>query len=206
VNWGYINHRRVAALIDPHILTQVDQQNLRQCLQRGLVDERGLLILPNSVRQGEGYLSQTIYDSFEFGDDHRVHKLYSDLVDAIAKTSQAIHITDESWTKSWVRQFVKPGRFIYLRRNHFFRDVEDLGDNVVRLAHTFKRGIAFEYLVETKSMFGVSSISVSFKKQGVCSSLAIVKSLEQKDRLVIRCTSVGLGVGTWPLDVYSARP
>lgn len=204
VTWGYINHRRVSDLLSHKIVNSVEKINLRECQKRGLVDGNGILVLKNSIPVDANYLSASVYDCFNFGDDHRIHSLYGNYVDSISRAVRPIHVTSESWTKTWFRQFVSPGDFLFVNKAHYFKTVQKQTQNHISLAYTFKRKVRIEYLIETKDMFGTSSMTVSFVGHKTCAALILVKSIEDRDGvLVVHCTPIALGVGYWPLHVLS---
>lgn len=204
VTWGYINHRRVADLLTEKIFADVNKVNIKICKTRGLIDQNGILIPTKSISADANYIQASIYDRFEFGDDHRIHNLYSNYVDCISRAARPIHITAESWKKTWFRQFVSPGDFLFVNKAHYFKTVQEMPQNKISLAYTFKRKIRIEFLIETKNMFGTSSMTVSFSGHKNCAALVLVKSLEKRGTdLVIHCTPIALGVGYWPLQVLS---
>ena len=206
VSWGYINHGRIASMLTKEMLSRVTQENFATCKNRGLVDAQGMIIPQQVSRKPSSYIQGSIYDQFSHGDDHRVHRLYSEIVDLISISSDAVHVADSSWTKSWVRQFIVPGRFIFLNRRHAFSKIDESDRNVTRLARSKKRKISYEYLVETKDMFGTSSMTVSFKGVAKCAALLLVKSIDDTGSdLTVHCTPIALGAGYWSLDIHSTE-
>lgn len=201
VSWGYINHRRVADLLTPELISEVDQASFSSCLNRGLVDEAGVIVPELPQSPSDTYLRSTIYDRFDFGNDHRVHNLYSDFVDLIAKAADPVHLDSSSWNKSWIKQFISPGKFVYLNRGCYFKEIESSDVNCVRRAYTFKGGISFEWIVETRDMFGTSSVSVSFSGHKSCAALLFVKSVDYSEGVRVDCSPVAMGTGYWPLKV-----
>lgn len=201
VAWGYINHSRVATLALPKLLTAVDQETLASCRSRGLVDSQGYILIPNREHKADSYVSGSIYDRFDFGDDHRIHRLYSDIVDKLAAEMTPTHVDDWSFTKGWVEHFANPGKFLFIRRGHYFKDIAEQTSNVTRKAYVKKGKVRFEYLVETKDMFGTSSMTVSFRGHQTASALVMVKSVEHGGGVVVHCTPVALGTGCWPIQV-----
>lgn len=202
ISWGYINHSRVSGMISKSILSSVNQKLLSDCIHRGLVDQQGIITLRPREFEPSSYLQASIYDRFTFGDDHRVHRLYSEIVDIIAQNSCAIHIDDHSFTKTWVSNILYPGAFVFLNRGHYFRELEARNDNVTRLAYVQERKVKFEYIVETRDMFGTSSMTVSFSGRRSAAALLMIKSINDVDGTTIDCTPIALGAGQWA----SARP
>lgn len=203
IAWGYINHARVSQLITKEVLSSIDARLLRECKERGLVDRNGIIIKGSHPISESSYLKGSIYDSFSFGDDHRVHRLYSEIVDAIAAKNRPIHIDDHSFTAKWVDSLLSPGMFVFINRGHYFRQFAVLGGNLVRKAYVKRRKVSFEYLIETKDMFGTSSMTVSFKGHQTAAALAMVKSVEHGAEIVVHCTPIALGVGFWGIGVLN---
>lgn len=199
VSWGYINHRRVANFLTSDLISEVEQENFQFCLTLGLIDSSGILVPELPQVSSGSYLGSTVYDRFSFGNDHRIHKLYSNFVDAISRAANPLHIDTQSWTKSWIKQFISPGQFVYMNRGCYFKEIAVTNDNCVRKVHTFKNKISFEWIVETRDMFGTSSISVSFVGHRSCAVLVFVKSVDYSDGIKVVCSPVAMGTGYWPL-------
>jgi hypothetical protein len=196
VTWGYINHGRVAQLINREILGMVDGAILNRCLRRHLVDERGILIKPDNWKPCDLYLKNTIYDWFNHGDALAVHILYSELVDILARRLQPIHMTDETWTRTFIRSCLEDGSFLFFRRAHYFVVENQDNENAHIRVYTFKKRIRVEYFVDSRNMFGNTSITVSFRGHRSCAAFIQVKSIERTDKdLVLLCTPIALGVG-----------
>ena len=86
ITWGYINHKRVVQLAKPELLTGKDLELFARCKKVGIVDERGIVICPPGPRSASSYIDNSIYDRFEFGDDQRLHALYTSFVDQISSS------------------------------------------------------------------------------------------------------------------------
>lgn len=197
VQWGYINHRRVSQMVTADLLRSVDQQNLKRCVALGIVDRNATIIKPSGLTMSHGYVGNTIYDWFEFGQDHMLHRLYSQLVDAAARRMQPIILEDASWTKKFFRSMVKPGTAIFVTKASYFKKVSETADNAHVKVKTFKKGIEVEYFIDTRDMFGTTSITVSFSGHKTCSALLLVKSVSDGDegKITAHCTSIALGIG-----------
>lgn len=197
VTWGYINHRRVAQLARPELLEKEKRKYFDYCCRANIIDRKGVLIKPNNRNAAESYIGNSIYDWYEFGDDSRVHRVYSDFVDQISHEYSPIHLDPESWTKTRVRALVRPGHFIFVERAFYFKTVSETPDNQHRRCHTFKRKISIEFFVDTRDMFGTTSMTISFSGHQCCAALLQVKSLEETSDgwLILRCTPIALGVG-----------
>lgn len=194
--WGYINHPRVAQLLDSEILKGVDQGPLQRCQSRSIVDQNGFLLKPADLEPARNYMGNTVYDWFPFGDDQVLHKLYSDFVDQIAKRITPIHLDKSSWTKKFIENCLQEGQFIFFTKAQFFKRVsEDTEKAHIRVKTTQKK-ITIEYYVDTINMFGNTSIAVSFSGHKSCSSLVQIKSINKtSENWILHCTPIALGVG-----------
>jgi hypothetical protein len=197
VTWGYINHNRVAQLANPNLLSPEDKQYFNYCKRRGIVDEKGVLIKPRDAPLSNNYIGNSVYDWFEHGDDLRLHLVYAAFADQISKLVHPIHIEPESWTKSRILELVSPGNFIFLDRAFYFSCVKETRQNQHRRVHTFKRKISLEFFVDTKDMFGTTSMTISFSGHQICAALLQLKSIEENEggKLILHCTPIALGVG-----------
>lgn len=196
ITWGYINHNRVAQLADTEALNAEDKEYLHYCANKGLVDQKGVLIKPHGIQRARSYTRNSIYDWYEYGDDQRLHKLYTAFVDQISRAVQPIHIEKDTLTKTRVKQLVTPGSFIFLVRGFYFRTVDKTSENQHRLVRTFRRKISIEFYIDTRNMFGTTSMTVSFTGHMHCAAFLHVKSIEdtQDGNLILHCTPIGLGV------------
>lgn len=203
VAWGYINHKRVAQLVDASVLSGKDESLFRACVSRGLVDERGIIVTPAGVKQSTSYISSSIYDSFEFGDDQRVHALYTAMVDHIGRTQGVVHLERESWTKARLRALVRPGMLVFLERAFYFKREAVTRSNEHRRCVYFKNGIRMEFFVDTVDMFGTTSMTVSFVGHQNAAALVQIKSITSAEdgELILHCTPIALGVGFQSLSV-----
>lgn len=197
IAWGYINHKRVIQMINPSDLTTGGGDNFDLCVKRGLVDQNAILIKPKDTIAASKYVSSTVYDWFDFGDDHRVHLLYTNLVDHLTKKRGFICLEPESWTKARIKDLVSQGVLIFVNRAFYFKSVSETKENQHRHCKTFKRKISIEFFVDTKDMFGTTSITCSFSGHKNCAALIQLKSIEEKSdgSLILHCTPIALGIG-----------
>ena len=197
ITWGYINHRRVGQIAKPNLLGPEDKKYFEYCKERGLIDQRGILIKPTNTTLSSNYFNNTIYDWYQHGDDQRLHLAYSQLVDQISEMTSPIHLESKNLTKTRVLQLVNPGSFIFLNRGFFFKCVEETQENQHRQVHTFKRKVSVQFYVDTIDMFGTTSISISFSGHKSCAAFLQIKSIEEiaDGKLILHCTPIALGVG-----------
>ncbi len=195
--WGYINHQRVVQMADPNRLDPEKKKSFRYCVNQGLIDQNAVVIKPHSLPQATSVIKGTIYNWFEFGDDQRVHLIYTALVDQIASSCDVVHMEPLMWKKSYVKERVKPGALLFLNQALYFKRVNSTNDNEHRRCRRFKRKIEIVFHVDTRNMFGVSSITASFTGHKSCASLVQFKSFEKINdgKLILHCTPIALGVG-----------
>lgn len=203
ITWGHINHKRVAQMGNPNILDEESHKYFEYCVSKGLIDQNAVVIKPSDAASPTSPTNGTIYDWFEFGDDQRVHFVYTTLVDQISSDSSVMHLEKESWAKRSIKTLVHPGQIIFTNRAFYFKTVDSSKDNEHRRCRTFKRKIEMEFYVDTRDMFGVTSIACSFSGHKSCAALVQVKSLEETDdgRLIMHCTPIALGVGFGKFEV-----
>ena len=117
-------------------------------------------------------------------------------MDALARKSKPLFIDEKSWTRTFFRSTLRPGQFIFINRGQYFTRVSESAQNLHILVSTFKRSVRFEYYVDSRNMFGTTSITVSFSGHKSVASLLVVKSVEDVDgQIVVYCTPLAMGVG-----------
>jgi hypothetical protein len=196
LSWGYINHKRVGQIVNPETLTEDEHDYFNYCVERGIIDKKGILIKPKNVAYSNSYITNTIYDWYEHGDDQRLHKVYSSFVDKISKSTCPIHLEAGKYDKEFVYEIVKPGMLLFLDKSFYFKNISKTSQNQHRKAHTTQGQIQIEFYLDTIDMFGTTSITISFSGHKSCAALLQLKSFEEVDnKLILHCTPIALGVG-----------
>lgn len=197
IAWGYINHRRVVQLSRISNLESEARNVFSYCRANRIVDEDGIIVKPSNVRHSKTYVGNSVYDWFEFGDDQRLHKLYSALVDQIATSNRVVHLDSAAWTKARAKSLLSDGCFVYIRRGMYFKPTTTTRYNEQRRCTAFKNGVHFEFYIDTIDMFGTTSMDISFHGHQTCSALLLVKSIFENDdgKLQVNCTPIALGIG-----------
>lgn len=196
VTWGYINHRRVSQMLTPEILKCVDQILLARCENAGMIDHRGIITPPKNTSPPLSYLSGTVYDLFNHLNGNALHILYSEFVDEIARIVQPIQLEAQSWTKTFTRTMLVANKFIFFKKAQYFKTVSKDNENAKVRVRTFRKNIEIEYFVDSRDMFGTTSITCSFSGHQTRSSFVQIKSINEKGgKLILACTPVALGVG-----------
>lgn len=203
VTWGYINHKRVAQMSDPNRLDVDARQYFEYCVSNGLLDQNAIVIKPQNTTTPTSPTNSTIYDWYEFGDDLRIHKVYSDLVDQISGDNSVFHLDNDLWSKTSIKELIKPGQIIFTNKAFYFKTIDTRNHNEHRRCRTFNRKVEIEFYIDTRDMFGVTSITVSFSSHKNCAALIQVKSIEETDdgKLILHCTPIALGVGFEKFEV-----
>jgi hypothetical protein len=129
ISWGYINHKRVAQLSKPELLIPDDKRYFKYCIEREIIDKKGILIKPTNALSSSIYVHNSVYDWYEHGDDQRLHYIYTAFVDQISRSVQPIHLETKSLTKSRILELVTPGDFVFLDRPFEFRCIEETQEN-----------------------------------------------------------------------------
>lgn len=196
ITWGYINHPRVAQLLDDGIIREIDQNTLQRCVLNNIVDDRGIIIQPPEWTPSASFTTNTIYDWFPYGDHIALHILYSDFVDQIVRRINPTHLYPPSWTKGFVGNCLQEGDFIFFRKAQYFKRISESNENIHIRASTSKKKITLEYYIDTRNMFGTTSMVVSFSGHKSCSTLAQIKSIDKNsENWKLYCTPIALGVG-----------
>jgi len=197
IAWGYINHKRITQMTRLTKLSSAGARQFRYCRDKGIVDDDAIIIKPSGIELHETYIGNSVYDWFDFGDDQRLHALYSEMVDQIGRSSNVVHLESRTWTKARIRNLVEPGNIIYFNKGIYFRSVKETQANDHRRCQTFKNKVYVEFYVDTIDMFGATSMSVSFQGHQTCAAMLLVKSLSENDegQLILSCTPIALGTG-----------
>jgi hypothetical protein len=160
------------------------------------VDERGILIQPNGLTPSGTYLRNTVYDWYPHTESIALHILYSELVDRFVELGEPIHLDESTWNRTFIKEMIRPGRLIFLNRAQYFKKIHEDVENAEVAVQTFKRKIKVKYQINTRNMYGTTSITCSFSGHQTCASVLQVKSIEDQgaDR-ILHCTPIALGVG-----------
>ncbi|MFT6605696.1 MAG: transcription elongation factor Elf1 [Halocynthiibacter sp.] len=196
VAWGYINHSRLLQTAPKALLDEVDQSLFSRLKRGGIVDERGILIQPNGLTPSGTYLRNTVYDWYPHTESIALHILYSELVDRFVELGEPIHLDESTWNRTFIKEMIRPGRLIFLNRAQYFKKIHEDVENAEVAVQTFKRKIKVKYQINTRNMYGTTSITCSFSGHQTCASVLQVKSIEDQgaDR-ILHCTPIALGVG-----------
>jgi hypothetical protein len=197
ITWGYINHSRVSQLVHIDCLSADAQSLLSVCCSRSIVDKNGIIIKPADRALNASPVRNTVYDWFEFGDDHRLHKLYSIFVDQISLAGDLVHMEPESWSASAAKELLLPGTMVFVTRRFSFKAVSKTIESEHLRCRTKKGDLSLEFFVDTLNMFGTTSITVSFSGTQTCSALVLIKSLNESEdgHLTLTATPMALGIG-----------
>jgi len=162
VTWAYINHNRVAQLAGQIEKSEKTKQILSLCIERGIVDNSGIIIQPNDYKEGSYFLYNSIYHCLPHGDDQRLHQLYTSFVDDISKSINPIYLEREWWSEEIIDSLIKTGDFIFVQQKMYFKVLSENELNQHRRVHFKKKNVSLEYFIDSKNMFGTTSMTISF--------------------------------------------
>lgn len=193
--WGYLNHSRLVQT-DLHTSESV-AEIFETCRQLGLVDQHGIAITPVNHQSGEHYLLNTVYSRFDQTDAQRVHKFYSAITNEIVRSQDVIYLEKSWWTKPRIRANVSAGNIVFINSDFYFKKVREDIENEHRLAHKTNRKVKVEFGIDTRFMYGTTSMEISFAGHSQAAALLIVKSINELEsgELVLKCTPLALGIG-----------
>lgn len=197
LTWGYINHQRVIQMVAARDLDSSGLELLDYCREKGIVDSEGIIIRPERETLGGSAIRNSVYDWFEFGDDQRLHLLYTKLVDKIGRDAAVVHLEPQSWSPEAISQLIGPGSLIFVSRPFHFKVVSSTVENDHVRCRSKRDGVTLEFFADTRNMFGTTSMTVSFTGHKSCAALALVKSIDPDSGggIVISATPIALGVG-----------
>ena len=196
ITWGYINHARVAQMSDVDQLKGKSRASFDYCVAKGIVDSSGIIIKPTTLGHASGPSKNTVYDWFAFGDDQRLHLLYTGMVDQIAASRTVVHLETESWNPDAIESLVDPGTLIFTRAPFAFKNERVNPESEHRRVRTSRNGVTLEFFADTINMFGDTSIYQSFTGRKTASALVIVKDISQDaGDVVISASPLAMGVG-----------
>lgn len=206
--WGYINHARVSEMADigqlpPQLLRVLDESR-----SRGMVDDAGRLIQPQGWVPRDSPAANTIYKWFPYGDDQRIHALYSGMVDQVAATRRVVHLERGHWSPESVEHLIGVGDLVFTQTVFGFKTQDACSDNEHRRVRAKSSGLTVEFYVDTRNMRADSAINVSFKGRQAAAALLIVKSVNRSScgEALLAATPLALGIGFQALRPAPARP
>lgn len=196
IAWGYINHARMALMADPTSLPPKERGYFDYCRGRGLVDAKGVLVKPATAVVPTSYVNGSIYDWYDHSDAIRLHVLYSGLVDQVSGSARAFHLDSNNWDRTHLSELMRPGDLLFAARAFYFKQISATIDNQHRSVRASARKLAIEFFIDTRNMFGTTSMTVSFTGHSHCAALVQVKSISRhRNSLTLHCTPLALGVG-----------
>lgn len=195
ITWGYINHRRVIEMIDVGKLSGRARERFNDCKVLGIVDKQGIPIKPSTATMAESYVGNSIYDWFEQTDGWRLHALYVALVDRLSEQIQPVHLEREWLDVDRTKELVKSGTPVFIQAPFYFKAVSESQENEHRRVHVTINSVKLEFEVDTRDMYGTTSMTVSFFGRQTCAAFLLVKSVKQvSGKLLLDCTPIALGV------------
>jgi len=194
--WGYINHVRLIQSIPRNLVPGANPSLFDRLNSAGVLDNSGIPIKPDTYIPSDFYTRNTIYDYYDYELRFALHIFYSDLVNFFIKNNKIIYVDEPFWNRTFVKQMISPGAFVFVNKAQYFKKIHEEQTNAEVSVRTFKNKLEIQYEVNTRNMFGTTSITSSFSGHRTCASLLQVKSIEDIDkRRILHCTPLALGVG-----------
>ena len=195
VTWGYINHGRLLQNVSRDFVSDINPELFQRLRRNDVLDDQGIIVRPPDTPAPNSYLRNTVYDWFHYDDSLALHMLFSQIVDRFSESVQPIHMDENNWSRTFIREMLKPGDFIFTNRSQYFRKVYESAENAEVSVRTFRRKIEIRYTVNTRNMYGVSAITVSFSGHQSCASFLQLKSIENQGEVrILQCTPIALGI------------
>lgn len=193
--WGYINTARISSMVLPHALEAFDPESIETLKDDLLIDKNGYLT-PTRRASSNSYVRNTLYDEYDHLAAIRVHGYLSALVDLLVRNSDVFHITDDNWGIAELRRRAQPGCLIFVNRAQYFRQVDKSGIHRRVYAYAQRKKIRIAYEMNTRDMFGTTSITSSFSGRRSAAALLLVKSAAADEKsTVFHCSPIACGVG-----------
>ncbi len=190
--WTYVNHQWLPEIMRAKHVS-FDPERFSLLRAENLIDEDGFPIFQTEPR---GRVLATVYDHFDCADARHLHLMYIDAVDKLILNSNPIEL-GAIWKKSEMRSVLNPGALCFCIRGFRFKRIgrrENKEEN--RLAYAQSKGIRIEFLVNTRHMYGDSSLYLHFTGNSVVAVLMIVRNIvTENGLLLIQATPLAMGTG-----------
>ncbi len=201
--WAFINHQRILHVMKAKGV-KFDEDRFDLLKSRGVIDAHGIPLFQKKKSNSRQLV--TIYDHFEYDDFHRLFGLYNDVVERLIIASQPIEL-GAIWTKTQVRELIKPGDLIYCIRGFHFRRGPIDNQEEDREVYARAGGVEVRFTANTRHMFGSSSLYDSFTGHRVIAAFLLVKNVADEDgNVVIRATPIAMGMGFSQYAYESPHP
>jgi hypothetical protein len=189
--WTFINHEKVGQIIKSRGI-EFDRYLLSLLVANNVVDKYGIPIIPPKNSDSSHI---TIYNHYDYGNMHRLHKMYCEAVDSLIINVQPIEI-GAIWSKREINAIVKPGSFIFSMRGYYFKTGKIANQEEDRYVYARSKDIEIRWYANTRHMFGTSALYDSFSGHRFAAAFLFVKSISKEDNLLIlHCTPISMGAG-----------
>ena len=192
--WTYVNHDRLFSFLSAAGISY-QSDSMDHLLGLGAVDKFG--IIQPLCEPSENKSTWTVYDYAPYRLGYPLLHMYVSAVDDLILNVNPIDI-DAIWTRTQLKALITPGKYLYSFRGFYFKDYEEIAEErySMRLCYSTKQKIRVEFRVNTRHMFGDSSLYVSFSGHRTAAVLLLFKSFSEVDGiLVLHCTPVAMGTG-----------
>lgn len=201
--WTFINHQKLPYIMKSFGI-KYDSYVFNSLKTNGYVDKNGFPITTKIIENSKSHT--TIYDYIPWSESHRLHYLYSEVVDKLIVKCNPIEL-GAIWSKKEITYLVKPGSIIYCLRGFYFKTGEIIEGEEDRLVCARSKGIEIKFMANTRHMFGSSALYDSFVGHKFAATLLLVKNIgEEENNLTINCTPIAMGMGFLSRCYKNPRP
>jgi hypothetical protein len=194
--WTYINYERLPDMMNA-CGVNFDKDLLKLLKKRNVVDAYGIPIT-KKIKKDTGTGLLTIYDHFSWDDGRRLHSLYRDAVDRIIMSVHPLEL-GSIWSKREIKTLVDPGAICYCMRGFYFKPRERANNEEIRDVYARSKKISIMMSVNTRHMYGNSSLCDAFCAHRIAAVLFLARDLSDVNGdLRIRGTPIAMGMGFVP--------
>lgn len=192
--WTYVNHQRLPDVMKTAGVS-FNPSLLRELRAAGVVDSAGT---PTFQQKGRTTGLNTIYDRFQWDNSQRLHRLYTQAVDALIVNVNPIEL-GAIWTKTDIKSLLHPGDICFCMRGFRFKSGVEVDGEEDRLVYAKAQGIEVKFMANTRHMYGSSALYDAFTGNRFAAALLLVRDISPEgSTLVVRATPLAMGAGFVP--------
>lgn len=192
--WTYINHDRLPGVLRAHGVTY-DEAELQDLIAGGIVNKLGVPLPVIEPENGPDELI-TLYDRIPYEYRARLLELYSDGIANLIRIAGPVDFRQMT-NSPQLQAMVQQGTICFLLAGfRFYSNPTRPDRSQIRQVYTNIAGTAVEFLIDTRFMFGISSLTSSYVGHRQAAALLLVKSINfENDDATLHCTPLALGTG-----------
>lgn len=189
--WTFVNHQLIPQLMKAYSL-EYDKKTLKLLKMYGVVDHNGLPIFQKKPSSKEHV---TIYDRVDWDHAHRLHYMYTQVIDDLIDACSPIEL-GAVWSKKEIVDLIKPGVICFCIRGFRFRRNQVINQEEDRYVYAKASDVEIRMYANSRYMFGISSLYVNFAGHKFTTVLMLVKNVAKEDGIVvINATPIAMGTG-----------